>query len=803
MDTSEESRRKDLERKALLDQIRRSAEEAEMRRLEEEERSAAARGSEPGPDSPPASASGTRASELRERIRIALERRLPQKAAPLLAELRSLAPDDPFLEDYGARLADLEEEQGGEKQAREGRRARGPHGKPPSERVSRQKKIAQFLGRADAFYQQEKYDQALEEVGSVLELDPWHEEALALRDAVEKARDLARRVREEEALKRPEFGPTAPAGPPVPGGKPGEVWGDTPPGPQTQTVYADPEEQSGVHVQKPPLLDRAVDAIGRVRIPLKPIAIAAGVVGAALLVYVAARTIWTTVAPPRYSLLVIPATAAPADTSMDLLAEGLTEDLVQHLAALGEARVLAPATVFSTRHPRGDAQAAARRLGASHYLEWRIERTARGWDVSAELRDTLESRPVWTGAWAVSPEDLSLLKRRIAEEILDPIGIVTSPAEESGLERAFPARPGAYAAWCEAAARLRRSPTLGIGPALAVLERGREEDGSFPGIPALEAWAHVSAFQTETDTSRGRLALASTLAQRALASDPNSALALRALGTARVLGGETQEGTARLEEAVRLAPGDAETWRQLAVAYLMLGRPNDALKAAEHSADRDPLNEAAGTMLGHVRHFRGQYGNASEEDRRLEFEEALSAYMRGARLSGDRTAYESGPMAEVLVYLQRSEEAARILGNLVAVEREDYDALYRLGRIYQAAGKLELGKRDLERARTALLRRHGNPPRDALPLTSLALIQTRLGYRDSAAQASVQAMRKDSASGAVQYALARMFAIQGDRGPAIAHLRRAILTGYRLPLLLDMDFFNVRNDPEFVAALVR
>ena len=111
---------KDEHRERLLEEIRRRAEEAELKRIEEEDRSSGGSPDHPHeveaaspfptlqplfPSSPTYEAEKEqRGMVLRERLSIALDRRNIENARELLAELENLDPSDPALNEFRNRL---------------------------------------------------------------------------------------------------------------------------------------------------------------------------------------------------------------------------------------------------------------------------------------------------------------------------------------------------------------------------------------------------------------------------------------------------------------------------------------------------------------------------------------------------------------------------------------------------------------------------------------------------------------------------------------------------------------------------
>ena len=129
MGSDEQSKENEPDRKHLLEEIRRRAEEAELKRLEDEEQGTKASApkaegelksedqipfpipsQEPTLPPPVQTARDQKIALMRERIIIALDRGKVEKAGEILSELRNLIPDDPGLLEFKEKIVALQEE---------------------------------------------------------------------------------------------------------------------------------------------------------------------------------------------------------------------------------------------------------------------------------------------------------------------------------------------------------------------------------------------------------------------------------------------------------------------------------------------------------------------------------------------------------------------------------------------------------------------------------------------------------------------------------------------------------------------
>ncbi len=817
MASDDDARQKELERERLIGEIRKRAEEAELKRIEEEEKKAAAAQRTVPPATPPAPAPppppalspvDQRIAELKEKLEIALDRGLADKATPLLTALMALIPADPQVAALEARLTALQEEQAARaKKKQPEHRPKEDAAKARAQKEAQKKRLAELLGEANTLYQREKYEQAFQRIGEIQSLDPENEDARVLKDQVEKAKKLADELKAEEEKRRAaEAASARPARPaPATGPKtPGNVWGEIQTAQQTQTVFEDPEEKAAAAaVRKVPLAEQVGRRILAVRIPVKPLITGAVVIVIGLLIYFVVNTIRNIVVPPKYSLLVFPATSAGGDAAPEYLTEGLTEDLIEDLSVVREFHLLAPHSSFHFLDPRLQTAQTARTHNVNNFLLWSAGRSGENVVMQVALYDTVNVAPRWKSHYECSLRELPTVRRELARAVLRQIGVELTPQEEARFKGRAPSVPEAEEASLRARFFVRHSGEGSLDSAIALFEQARTLDSTDAETPSGLGWTHILAIEREGDSSGAHLAAARKCVQEAIGLDPESPEALRVWGIVDHYAGEHGAAIERMEEAANLAPADAESQRRLASMYLVAGRSEDALNAAELALALDPYSIESCTIAGTVRNYRGQFDRDRTEQRQ-EFEAALQNFEDGGKLSVDRSAYASVYASDILVYLQRSDNAVQILTDRVANARDSFEDYYRLGRVLQSAGRPVQEWQDAFRRAGELLRmRLRQNADDGFALSYLALVNTRLGEFKDAAQASSRAVSASAVDVRALYNVARMYSLQRDKVKALEILNKALDKHYSVQDILDMDFFNIRLDPDFVAAVKR
>jgi tetratricopeptide (TPR) repeat protein len=654
-----------------------------------------------------------------------------------------------------------------------------------AEREVNQQKIKTLLEIANVYYQQEKYQKGLECIEEVLGLDERDEEALLLREQILKAKQLADQIKEEEE-KRKAAEQTAPAfaevTPPVQP-RTDDVWG-------APTSYGDVSFGSDLTHSapaRPSVVVRIADRLSHVRISKKARNITLIVALVALVVYLF-NVIRREAFVREYSLLVLPAGVSDSDSASHFLAAGLTSDLINDLAMSSDLHVINPVTALSPES--ADAGVWARSLSVNHFLRWNIFRSPDALDVELALFDTLSQESLWHLKMHRSFRDVASLRQEIAQGILGAMKLDVQGArvrEDAGTQII-----SAYEQYARGRSMLAHPGRYPVAAAANAFSLAISLDSRFQDAQSALAWTHVLAFEASTDTSTARLDSAWEYSQAALQGGLKISEAFRTIGMVEQFRGNYDNATQHLEQAVIVAPNDAESQRRLAELYVVRGRSEDALNAAQRAAVCDPGNIAVLTTLGLV------------QQSRADFAAAARAYERASRLASDPVEYKSGPYADVLVYVQQPDRAAKILEELIARDSEDINSYYKLGRLFQSAGKSkQQWSTTLERAKYLLEARILNDQNDAVAHSMLSLVRYRLGRYDDAIAAKKRALELAPHDPEVLINIARMHALHRDKSEALEFLRLALDRRYRITAILDMDFFNLRSDSDFLSVITR
>ncbi len=377
-----------------------------------------------------------------------------------------------------------------------------------------------------------------------------------------------------------------------------------------------------------------------------------------------------------------------ADDSIDgprdrVLADGLTGALIQGLARLQPVEIISRTSVARFLPPTSmSAPDIAEQLGADLLLEGAVSRTGDALRIDLRLIDAATDRYLWSGNYDASIGDLRALQWTIASNVAQAIQDVgNSPPNAPGksvspswpVASLVPAAVDAYLA-----GRFALSQAIDVGEtsdlqhAEASFERTIELEPAFAegyvGLSLtymLERWMDIG--------DRDRLdARARETAARALELDPLSGRAHMALGEAAMLcDRDLDAAEALFRQALRLDPGDGDTYVALGWMLRMQRRFDEAEAMARRARQLEPLALAPLRLLTSVLYESGRAQEA------LRWADRMNALSNG---TGDRMRALS------LLTLGRTDQARDAFLVLFGKRGATGEELANLGRAYGREG---------------------------------------------------------------------------------------------------------------------
>jgi TolB-like protein/DNA-binding SARP family transcriptional activator/Flp pilus assembly protein TadD len=317
----------------------------------------------------------------------------------------------------------------------------------------------------------------------------------------------------------------------------------------------------------------------------------------------------------RAAVAVLPFRNLSEDTSYAYVARGLHDELLTQLAKVSSLRVIGRASVLGYEETSKPLRQIGEELGVGSIVEAGVQVDGNRLRVTVHLLDPTTQTHVWAERYDRTLDDAFAVQSDIAQRIVAAVGARLTSAEGGAIAEPPTQVAGAYESYLQGLTYQRRPGFLWENYRIAqgLYQRALALDPDFALAHAALATVHVTMHKLRYDFSSGRLAMAQREAETALRLAPGLPQAHIAMAGVRYhAGGRFREALEEINLALRGAPNDPEIWAWMGLTQLSLGSWDSAVAAFEHARRLDPRDPNVYQLLGDTYHFIRRYPEAIE-----------------------------------------------------------------------------------------------------------------------------------------------------------------------------------------------
>jgi len=308
------------------------------------------------------------------------------------------------------------------------------------------------------------------------------------------------------------------------------------------------------------------------------------------------------------SIAVLPFRNMSPTADAEYFSDGMTEEIINSLAAVPALNVAARTTSFAFKGRNDDIRRIGHELGVTLVLEGSVRQSGSRLRVTAQLVNVENGYQLWSNRWDRDLADVFAVQDEIAQAIAATLKLRVNESESGAgagrtqnLEAYDRYLKGTYLwgqrrtaeAIVELKAAVESDPDF--ADAHTALADAWAVRGYYGGVPTWEAWSRARAAVDEAE----RIA-------------PDSAGVALSRG---ILEHYYGWNTARLEQFCRLAiernPKSADPWNWLAIGYAASGRRKDAVEAGARGIELEPHHPNVRTSQAWAYIFTGDYETAA------------------------------------------------------------------------------------------------------------------------------------------------------------------------------------------------
>ena len=442
---------------------------------------------------------------------------------------------------------------------------------------------------------------------------------------------------------------------------------------------------------------------------------------------------------------VLPFANLSGDPRETYFSDGIAEELRAALARIAGLKVVGRISSEAVRNL--DAKTAARKLRVASVLTGSVRESPSTIRISAELIDGQTGLDRWSEDYDRPPGDWIMIQTDIAQNVANSLAAALGRAARAALAVGGTSNATAQRLLIEARIVAREGTKEVREHAMDLVDSAIRLDPSYADAYAeksLMLSAYANNFATGAAELASERAEAMQFAQKAIRLAPGLAAGHAAAAQIFESNLDISRAAEEFERAFQLAPGDADIVGRHVFLLARLGRPADALKAADRAIALDPLNHLAYENRVSVLYDMRRY------------QEALT-YAERIRRQSPELFRAPGLVADCLLMLGKFEEARRAYGLL--------------------------------------------NPGSWQQLNGEALTFARAGDRAAAMKVLAKLKRVTGENGSYQYA--GIYAQLGERERALDELDHAlaIRDGGIVSMKIDPRLDPIRGEPRFDAVL--
>jgi adenylate cyclase len=323
--------------------------------------------------------------------------------------------------------------------------------------------------------------------------------------------------------------------------------------------------------------------------------------------------------PDKPSIAVLPFSNLSDDPKQEYFADGMTEEIITALSKVHWFFVISRNSSFSYKGKMVELKQAGRELGVRFFLEGSIRRAGNRVRVTAQLIDAISGHHVWAERYDRDLVDIFLVQDEITEQVVSAIEPRLYAVEGIRAKRKPPDSLDAWECVVRALSLMNNRTKSEVNDARELLQKAIALDPGYALAYALLSFATTLGVHMGWDQREDVLATAWDNAHKALQLDADDPWGHLAVGYLLVWSKRVADGLVEYEKALAINPNFAIAYYLIALANVFLGRGEEALAHADTAARLSPRDLLARGHAGVYNAVRatayfvsGQYRDSTE-----------------------------------------------------------------------------------------------------------------------------------------------------------------------------------------------
>jgi TolB-like protein/Tfp pilus assembly protein PilF len=406
------------------------------------------------------------------------------------------------------------------------------------------------------------------------------------------------------------------------------------------------------------------------------------------------------------SLAVLPLANLSNDPAQEFFADGMTDELINHLMKIESLRVCSRTSAMAYKGVSKPAGRIARELNVDWVVEGAVLHSASRVRITARVIDGSTEKHLWAETYEKDVRDVLALQSEVASAIAREIRAKVTAGDQVRLAKSRPIDPEAFVTYLRGRHFWNKRTGEDLRRAVDHFRQAIDQDPTYARAHAglADAYSLLGSIGYDAMPPREAMPRARAAANNALQIDDTLAEAHASLANVRLSydwdwAGAEQE----FKRSIELNPSYATSHEWYGHLLIAMARPDEALRELRRALELDPLSTPCNLALGYCYYCARDFDQAIEQYRKtlelapntpLAFYEISLAYQnkkcyQEALAEAERAYTFSGGQAAAVMLLGRAQallgrrtEACDELTRLQEMSKQKYVPAFYTAALY-------------------------------------------------------------------------------------------------------------------------
>jgi TolB-like protein/DNA-binding winged helix-turn-helix (wHTH) protein/Tfp pilus assembly protein PilF len=411
------------------------------------------------------------------------------------------------------------------------------------------------------------------------------------------------------------------------------------------------------------------------------------------------------------SLVVLPFENLSADKDQAYFADGMTDELIAHLAKIRSLRVISRTSSMEYKGTHKTLSQIARDLNVDSVVEGTVLRSGDRVRITAELVQVATDRHLWAETYESQLGDILTLQSHVASAIVNEIRVKLTPEDQVRLATTRPVSTQSYENYLKGRYYWNKRSQEGLTKAIEYFQLAIEQDPNYALAYAglADCYSIIGSAIVGTVPASEVAPKARAAALKSLELDNTLAEAQTSLATVRFnYDWDWNAAASGFRRAVELNPSYATAYQRNSLYLMSMGRTSESIAEMNRAHDLDPLSVSLNFSLGSRLYMAREYDQAIEQlrntidmdpdfvlphlvlgqayEQKKMYDQAIAELRRAADIS------QSSPpaiaaLARTYAVSGRTSEARKLLDQLMEQSKKRYVSPFYMAIVYAGLGE--------------------------------------------------------------------------------------------------------------------